>query len=82
MLIGQILLAIGLRNAGTGRAWILPLVSTAGILLAASPLHDFGLFVFAAGWVALGAMVISRGPAMHVAPAPRPKSTWTPTTAG
>ena len=69
MLVGLILVAIGLRAGGSRRVWITPLISTAGILLAASPLHDFGLFMFAAGWIAMGVTMVARGPGMRVAPA-------------
>ena len=51
------LIATGLRDA-LGRAWILPLVGAAGILVAITlnidPIHDIGLFVFEGAWVALG----------------------------
>jgi hypothetical protein len=52
-----VLIATGLRGA-LGRAWVLPLVGAAGILVAITldidPIHDIGLFVFEGAWVALG----------------------------
>jgi hypothetical protein len=57
LFVGQILIATGLRGA-LRRAWILPLVGAAGILVAITlnvdPIHDVGLFVFEGAWVALG----------------------------
>ena len=57
LFVGHVLIATGLRDA-LGRAWILPLVGAAGILVAITldidPIHDIGLFVFEAAWVALG----------------------------
>jgi uncharacterized membrane protein YhaH (DUF805 family) len=55
--VGQLLFA---RDLGPtiGRAWVLPLVAVAGLVVAltvtADPIHDIGLFVFEAAWVALG----------------------------
>src|SRR5881409_2060649 len=57
LFVGQVLIATGLRDA-LGRAWILPLVGAAGIIVAITlnidPVHDIGLFVFEGAWVALG----------------------------
>ncbi len=57
LFVGHVLIATGLRDA-LGRAWILPLVGAAGILVAITlnidPIHDIGLFVFEGAWVALG----------------------------
>jgi hypothetical protein len=61
LLVGHMLIATGLRDA-LGRAWILPLVGAAGILVAITldidPIHDIGLFVFEGAWVALGIAVL------------------------
>jgi hypothetical protein len=54
--VGHLLMATGLRDA-LGRAWILPLVGAAGILVAITVedgVHDVGLFVFEGAWLALG----------------------------
>ena len=56
LFVGHVLIATGLRDA-LGRAWILPLVGAAGILVAITVedgVHDIGLFVFEGAWVALG----------------------------
>src|SRR5436309_5757723 len=57
LFVGHVLIATGLRDA-LGRAWMLPLVGAAGILVAITlnidPIHDIGLFVFEGAWVALG----------------------------
>lgn len=56
LFVGHLLIATGLRDA-LGRAWILPLVGAAGILVAITVedgVHDIGLFVFEGAWVALG----------------------------
>jgi hypothetical protein len=57
ILVGQLLFARDLRHA-VGRAWVLPLVATAGLLVAltveTSVIHDPGLFVFEGAWIALG----------------------------
>jgi hypothetical protein len=61
LFVGHVLIATGLRD-GLGRAWVLPLVGAAGILVAITldidPIHDIGLFVFEAAWVALGIAVL------------------------
>ena len=61
LFVGHVLIATGLRDA-LGRAWMLPLVGAAGILVAIAldvdPIHDIGLFVFEAAWVALGARLL------------------------
>lgn len=57
ILVGQLLFARDLRPA-LGRAWVLPIVGVAGLVMAlflnAVGLHDIGLFVFDGAWVALG----------------------------
>jgi hypothetical protein len=57
ILVGQLLFARDLRPA-LGRAWVLPIVAVAGLVMAlfldAVGLHDIGLFVFEGAWVALG----------------------------
>lgn len=57
LFVGHVLIATGLRD-GLGRAWVLPLVGAAGILVAITldidPIHDIGLFVFEGAWVAIG----------------------------
>jgi len=66
LFIGHLLIAPGLRDA-LGRAWVLPFVGAAGILVAITldvdPIHDIGLFVFESAWVALGVALLRR-PAM------------------
>ena len=62
LFVGHVLIATGLRDA-LGRAWILPLVGAAGILVAITlngidPIHDIGLFVFEGAWVALGIVLL------------------------
>jgi hypothetical protein len=73
LLVAHPLLAWGLRPL-LGRAWLLPLVGAAGILVAigteADPIHDIGLFVFEGAWVALGiALLRTRGEAHSAVPA-------------
>jgi hypothetical protein len=57
LFVGHVLIAPGLRDT-LGRAWMLPLVGAAGILVAITldvdPIHDIGFFVFEGAWVALG----------------------------
>lgn len=57
ILVGQLLFARDLRPS-VGRAWVLPIVAVAGLVMAlfldAVGLHDIGLFVFEGAWVALG----------------------------
>jgi hypothetical protein len=57
LFVGHLVIAPGLRGT-LGRAWVLPLVGAAGILIAITldvdPIHDIGLFVFEGAWVALG----------------------------
>ena len=61
LFVGHLLIATGLRDA-LGRAWILPLVGAAGIIVAITldvdPIHDIGLFVFEGAWVALGVALL------------------------
>lgn len=60
LFIGHLLIATGLRDA-LGRAWMLPLVGAAGILVAITVedgVHDIGLFVFEGAWVALGVALL------------------------
>jgi hypothetical protein len=61
ILVGQLLFARDLRPA-LGRAWVLPIVAVAGLVMAlfldAVGLHDIGLFVFEGAWVALGVAVL------------------------
>lgn len=65
VLIGQLLFARDLRPA-LGWAWIFPIISVAGLLVALvldeDPIHDIGLFVFEGGWVALGVAILRRHP--------------------
>ena len=54
--VGQLLFARELRPT-IGRAWVLPLVAVAGLVVALTVtdgIHDIGLFVFEAAWVGLG----------------------------
>lgn len=59
--VGQLLFARDLRPT-IGRAWVLPLVAVAGLVIAltvtADPIHDIGLFMFEAAWVALGVALL------------------------
>ena len=60
LFVGHLLIAPGLRDT-LGRAWVLPLVGAAGILVAITldvGLHDIGLFVFEGAWVALGVALL------------------------
>ena len=61
LFVGHLLIAPGLRDA-IGRAWMLPLVGAAGILVAITldvdSIHDIGLFVFEGSWVALGVALL------------------------
>jgi hypothetical protein len=60
VLVGQLLFAWDLR-ATVGWAWVLPLVATAGLVVALTVtdgVHDIGLFVFEAAWVALGVALL------------------------
>jgi len=61
LFVGHLLIAPGLRDT-LGRAWVLPLVGAAGILVAIAldvePIHDIGLFVFEGAWVALGVALL------------------------
>lgn len=53
LFVGHLLIAPGLRDT-LGRAWVLPLVGAAGILVAITVedgTHDIGLFVFEGAWV-------------------------------
>jgi hypothetical protein len=61
LFVGHLLIARGLRDR-LGRAWMLPLIGAAGILVAITldvdPIHDIGLFVFEGAWVALGVALL------------------------
>jgi hypothetical protein len=60
LFVGHLLIAPGLRDT-LGRAWVLPLVGAAGILVAITVedgVHDIGLFVFEGAWVALGVALL------------------------
>ena len=61
ILVGQVLFARDLRPS-LGRAWMLPIVGVAGLVMAlflnAIGLHDIGLFVFEGAWVALGVTLL------------------------
>lgn len=66
LFVGHLLIAPGLRDT-LGRAWVLPLVGAAGILVAITlndkpieQIHDIGLFVFEGAWVALGVALLRR----------------------
>ena len=70
LLASAVPLALGLRRAGgLGRWWIAVLLAGAGALVAlgapGDPWHDLGLFLFFAGWVALGLRLVSRGRERH-----------------
>ncbi len=73
--VGQLLFAPALRRV-VGAAWPLPIVGALGTIVAlavdADPLHDIGLFLFEGAWVALGATMLARRPAMRTALAWRP----------
>ena len=62
--VGQLLFAKDLKPT-IGRAWVLPLVAVAGLIVAlvvaADPIHDIGLFVFEAAWVGLGVALLRAG---------------------
>ena len=61
ILVGQLLFARDLRPE-LGRGWVLPILAVAGLVMAlflnSFGLHDIGLFVFEAAWVALGIAVL------------------------
>jgi hypothetical protein len=64
LIVGQVLLAIGLRRARLlGLGWLAPLVGVAAaavaITVSADPYHDLGLFLFFGAWVLLGAAVLA-----------------------
>ncbi|MGH2357150.1 MAG: hypothetical protein ACRDGJ_03940 [Candidatus Limnocylindria bacterium] len=63
---GQLLLAVGLRLAGAiGRWWLFLALGAAGAAVAAiadiDPVHDLGLFTFAAAWVVVGLGLLLAG---------------------
>lgn len=67
LFVGHLVIAPGLRDT-LGRAWVLPLVGAAGILVAITLddepidlIHDIGLFVFEGAWVALGVVLLRTG---------------------
>jgi len=61
VLAGQAIVARDLRPT-LGRGWVIPLVAVAGLVMAlflnSLGLHDIGLFVFEASWVALGVALL------------------------
>jgi hypothetical protein len=60
--VGQFLFAPALRPVA-GAAWPLPIVAALGTIVAlvtAGPVHDLGLVVFEAAWIALGATLLAR----------------------
>jgi hypothetical protein len=63
VLAGQLLFARDLRQS-LGRAWVLPIVGVAGLIMAlflnSVGLHDIGLFVFEGAWVGLGVALLRR----------------------
>jgi hypothetical protein len=69
-LVGQLFFASALRPV-VGAAWLLPLVGAAGaivaVAIAVDPIHDIGLFVFEASWVALGAAMLTQRRVMRTA---------------
>jgi hypothetical protein len=70
--VGQLLFARDLR-ATVGRAWVVPLVAVAGLIVALTAggaIHDLGLVVFEAAWVVLGVALLraARTPAPALAP--------------
>jgi hypothetical protein len=75
VLVGQLLFARDLRPA-LGRAWVLPIVAVAGLVMAlfldAVGLHDIGLFVFEGAWVALGVALLRVRPRAQVVRLDRP----------
>jgi hypothetical protein len=73
LFVGHLLIAPGLRET-LGRAWVLPLIGAAGILVAITVedgVHDLGLFVFEGAWVALGIALLraERRPRLEAASA-------------
>lgn len=71
LVVGQPLLAVGLRRAGLVQgAWVFPLIGLVGTIMVfidVDPIHDLGLFVFAAAWIGLGIRVLSRSRVAQVA---------------
>lgn len=68
LIVGQVLLAVGLRRGGlVGRGWLAPLagVVTAAVAITTpiDPLHDLALFLFFGSWVVFGVLVLMRGTA-------------------
>ena len=62
LFVGHLLIAPALRDT-LGRAWVLPLVGAAGILVAITVengIHDLGLFVFEGALVALGIALLRK----------------------
>jgi hypothetical protein len=72
ILVGQLLFARDLRPT-LGRAWVLPIVAVAGLVLAlflnSVGLHDIGLFVFEGAWVGLGVALLRTQHSPETAPA-------------
>jgi hypothetical protein len=65
ILVGQLLFARDLRPS-LGRAWVLPIVAVAGLVMAlflnSIGLHDIGLFVFEGAWIGLGIAILRAEP--------------------
>ena len=61
VLLGQLLFPRDL-SAALGRGWLLPIAAVVGLVVALgagdNPVHDVGLLVFEAAWVALGLVVL------------------------
>jgi hypothetical protein len=62
----HVLLAFPLRRLPIGAGWLLSPVAAAGVMVALAldvdPVHDIGLFVFEASWIALGVLLLREGP--------------------
>ena len=64
VLVGQVLLVPGIRDLVPPWARPLPVVASAGLVVAlgteADPWHDIGLFVFQAAWIGFGVALLRR----------------------